>query len=79
MARLLLDTHIFIWTANGSPRLRPDIRALVTGPANAVFVSAASVWYHSDGVGPALAGLADPQNPQTATHTARRQRQCKSV
>ena len=44
MVRLLLDTHIFIWTANDSPRLHPAIRALVAEPANAVFVSAASVW-----------------------------------
>ena len=44
MASLLLDTHILLWLVNGSSRLHADIRAAVSNPANAVFVSAASVW-----------------------------------
>ena len=44
MAVLLLDTHIFVWTVNGDPRLRLTIRTLIGDPANQVFVSAATVW-----------------------------------
>ena len=68
MASLLLDTHIFIWTANGSPRLCLDIRALVTGPANAVFVSAASVWYHSDKLDRCRQGWPALKSPDRYAH-----------
>jgi PIN domain nuclease of toxin-antitoxin system len=41
--RLLLDTHIFLWAAAGSPRLKPEARRLIEA-ADEVYVSAASVW-----------------------------------
>lgn len=42
--RLLLDTHVAIW-ALVSPEVMPGaIRALIADPANAIHVSAASVW-----------------------------------
>ena len=41
--RLLLDTHIFLWAVAGSRLLKPSARRLIED-ADAVFVSAASVW-----------------------------------
>lgn len=42
--RLLLDTHIAIWTILDDPHLSTQARALTTDPANEVHVSAASLW-----------------------------------
>lgn len=39
--RLLLDTHILLWTLTGDPRLG-KVEALIVDPANSVSVSAAS-------------------------------------
>src|SRR4249920_3757380 len=41
--RLLLDTHIFLWAAAGSPLLKPAARRVIES-AEQVFVSAASIW-----------------------------------
>ncbi len=41
--RLLLDTHIFIWSVMGSRQLSADARAYLAS-AQAVYVSAASIW-----------------------------------
>ena len=41
--RLLLDTHIFLWVAAGSPLLKPATRRIIDS-ADEVFVSAASLW-----------------------------------
>ena len=41
--RLLLDTHIFLWAVAGDPLLKPAARRLIES-AEAVFVSAASIW-----------------------------------
>lgn len=41
--RLLLDTHIFLWSLLGSRRLRAPARRLIE-QADAVYVSAASIW-----------------------------------
>lgn len=41
--RLLLDTHIFLWTVAGSPLLKPAVRRLIE-EADEVYVSAASIW-----------------------------------
>ena len=42
---LLLDTHALIWFATGdSVRMPAAVVTLISDPANAVFVSAASVW-----------------------------------
>ena len=40
---LLLDTHVFLWWREDSPRLRPEARAAI-GHAELAFVSAASAW-----------------------------------
>lgn len=42
--RLLLDTHILLWAASGSPRLGDTARALIGEPANTLLFSAASLW-----------------------------------
>ena len=42
--RLLIDTHLVIWTLAGSPRLRAKARVLLRDPENECWVSAASVW-----------------------------------
>jgi PIN domain nuclease of toxin-antitoxin system len=41
--RLLIDTHVFIWSVTASRRLTIDTRALLSA-AEAVFVSSASIW-----------------------------------
>jgi PIN domain nuclease of toxin-antitoxin system len=42
--RLLLDTHIFLWILDDSPRLSQKAREMMTGPATECFVSAVSLW-----------------------------------
>jgi PIN domain nuclease of toxin-antitoxin system len=41
--RLLLDTHIFIWSVTGDRQLKRAMRVYMSS-AEAVFVSAASIW-----------------------------------
>jgi PIN domain nuclease of toxin-antitoxin system len=41
--RLLLDTHIFLWLAAGSPQLNSHARTLIAG-ANSVYVSSVTIW-----------------------------------
>ncbi len=41
--RLLLDTHIFLWTVTANRRLKSSSRELLSR-ADAVYVSAASIW-----------------------------------
>ena len=41
--KLLLDTHVFLWTVTGHAALKPAARKLISG-AEAVYVSAASIW-----------------------------------
>jgi PIN domain nuclease of toxin-antitoxin system len=42
--RLLLDTHVAIWAIAKSLRLPPQIRDMITEPANDVIVSAVTIW-----------------------------------
>lgn len=42
--RLLLDTHVALWTLTDDPRLTEQARALVLDPANEVCVSAVTLW-----------------------------------
>lgn len=42
--KLLLDTHVAIWSVAESDQLRPDIRALIEDDANEAYVSAVSIW-----------------------------------
>lgn len=41
--RLLLDTHVFLWVATDSRKLKAPAREFVRA-ASAVFVSSASIW-----------------------------------
>ncbi len=41
--RILLDTHVFLWLVDDSPRLTAQARALITN-AEKVFVSSATIW-----------------------------------
>ncbi|CAN7466457.1 type II toxin-antitoxin system VapC family toxin [Rhizobium sp. LjRoot98] len=42
--RLLLDTHVAIWSLTAIHRLPSDIRQILSNRSNDVFVSAASIW-----------------------------------
>ena len=42
--KLLLDTHTFLWHAEGSPNLSATATALLIDPANELYLSLASVW-----------------------------------
>lgn len=41
--RVLLDTHVFLWAVGDSRKLRAEARSRIRA-AEAVFVSAASIW-----------------------------------
>lgn len=42
--RLLLDTHIALWSLSDDPRLSRQARDLILDPANEVCVSAVTLW-----------------------------------
>ncbi len=42
--RVLLDTHLLLWAAAGSPRLSAEARGIIEDPGNAMLFSAASIW-----------------------------------
>jgi PIN domain nuclease of toxin-antitoxin system len=42
--RLLLDTHLLLWSAANAPQLSASARSLITDPQNELFFSAASIW-----------------------------------
>lgn len=42
--RLLLDTHVAVWSVSSSKRLPPHILDIVGDPDNEVFVSIVSLW-----------------------------------
>ncbi len=42
--KLLLDTHVFLWLVDGNPNLSTPAQMALGDPANAVFLSVASVW-----------------------------------
>lgn len=42
--RILLDTHVFLWTLDNSRKLSKAARELMTKPGNECFVSAVSFW-----------------------------------
>lgn len=42
--RLLLDTHVALWTLTDDPRLSREARELILDPANEVCVSAVTLW-----------------------------------
>jgi PIN domain nuclease of toxin-antitoxin system len=42
--KLLLDTDIALWAAEGASQLSPTAVALIEDPQNTLYVSAASIW-----------------------------------
>lgn len=42
--KLLLDTHAFLWLIDGHPNLSTPAQVALGDPANALFLSVASVW-----------------------------------
>lgn len=62
MARILLDTHAFLWWIAGDKRLSTKARKAIADESNEIFVSAVSAWEISTKirigklVAPALAG-----------------------
>lgn len=42
--RLLLETHVFLWYISGDGRLPVAFSTAIQEPANAVYLSAASIW-----------------------------------
>ena len=42
--RLLLDTHTFLWLADGDARLSAPVTGLLADPANELLLSVVSVW-----------------------------------
>lgn len=42
--KLLLDTHVFLWWVSDAPELSETVRAAISDPANACYLSLASCW-----------------------------------
>ncbi len=42
--RLLLDTHVVLWSVNHDARLKPVLGAIIVDPANEIYFSYASLW-----------------------------------
>ena len=42
--RFLLDTHLLLWTAEGSPRLSKHARSLISDPSSEIVFSTVSIW-----------------------------------
>ncbi len=42
--KLLLDTHLLLWAAQGIDHLPPDAQTLMSEPENELFFSVASLW-----------------------------------
>ncbi len=61
--KLLLDTHAFLWHAEGDPRMSPQATALLIDPANELFLSMASVWEIAIKVGLNKLTLSNPFVP----------------
>jgi len=70
--KLLLDTHAFLWLVDGSPNLSTTAQTAVCDPANALFLSVASVWelsINTSRTNPQLR-LSDPLDLYVAKWTA---------
>ena len=61
--RLLLDTHTFLWHADGSSKISATATGLLVDPANELFLSMATVWEIAIKVGLKKLTLADPYIP----------------
>ena len=59
--RLLVDTHIFLWTITADPRLPACFQAAIQDSSNEVYLSAVSVWEAV--IKPNLGKLSLPRTP----------------
>lgn len=41
---LLLDTHIWVWSADGGAKLSREVRRQITNPNNEIYLSPVSIW-----------------------------------
>lgn len=44
MNRYLLDTHVVVWLADGSPRLKNKVLEVLENPQNTIFFSPINLW-----------------------------------
>jgi PIN domain nuclease of toxin-antitoxin system len=58
--KLLLDTHTFLWLVEGSPNLSAGASTALADPANALYLSVASVWELAIKIGNKKLTLTDP-------------------
>lgn len=58
--RLLLDTHSFLWFAQGDPKLSKSAQELISNATNRVYVSVVSAWEISIKYGLGKLRLPDP-------------------
>ncbi len=56
---LLLDTHTFLWLAQGNPSLSTAAKAAIADPQNDLYLSVASVWELAIKVGSGKLVLSD--------------------
>ena len=42
--KILLDTHVIIWTLTNDPRLSPAVRKMILSPENIIAFSTVSLW-----------------------------------
>lgn len=42
--RILLDTHVWLWSLTAPEKLSAAPRSLMSDPSNALYLSAASAW-----------------------------------
>ena len=58
--KLLLDTHTFLWLVEGSSKLSTSAKTALGDPANALYLSVASVWELAIKTSNKKLSLADP-------------------
>jgi PIN domain nuclease of toxin-antitoxin system len=68
--RILLDTHILLWSLDAPEKLPENTRALIASPASEVFFSAASIWEIA--IKTALGKLNFPYSPFEIAEAARK-------
>lgn len=67
--RMLLDTHVLLWSLAEEDRLDPETRALIEDPVNDVLFSAASIWEIA--IKAQLARIDFPVRPERVAQAAR--------
>jgi PIN domain nuclease of toxin-antitoxin system len=68
--KLLLDTQTFSWLVEGSPNLSVAAQTALADPANALYLSVASVWELAIKTGNRKLALSDPLDVYVSKWTA---------